>query len=143
MWNLLPQALEQRYLHDALEEEVHRFKEMGRGNARFALSGSRRELASEVQVALLRICQESLTNIHKHAEATDVEVSLVYQADSVKLGVRDNGKGFDQANMISGEGKGGFGLHGMRQRARMLRGALTVSSQEGQGTRVEVTIPTT
>ena len=115
---------------------------MGRGNATFALSGSRRELASEVQVALLRICQESLTNIHKHAEATDVEVSLVYKADSVKLGVRDNGKGFDQANVTSGEGKGGFGLYGMRQRARMLRGALTVSSQEGEGTQVEVTIPT-
>ncbi|MDP6455317.1 MAG: ATP-binding protein [SAR202 cluster bacterium] len=94
-----------------------------------------------MQAALLRICQESLTNIRKYAEATEVSVQLTFGGDSVSISVADNGTGFDPDNVIIGDGQGGFGLTAMRQRARLLRGNIEIISAPGQGTRVEATIP--
>ncbi len=142
VWNLLPKALEQRPLDSALEEEVRLFNSASHERASFSVSGHRRELPSDVQAALLRICQESLTNIRKHAQAASVEVTLAYQHDAVRLKVRDDGKGFDPDARKSQPGLGGFGLTGMQQRARLLRGVIEVASEKGRGTRVEVTIPT-
>ena len=141
VWNLLPQALEESPLHEALQVEVQRFNSTGDAIASFALSGDRRQLPGDVQAALFRICQESLTNIRKHAEATQVSVNLAFERDSVRLEIGDNGMGFDaSAPRTRGRG-GGFGLTGMQQRARLLRGELNVSSRQG-GTKVEVIIPT-
>ena len=142
VWALLPRALEERPVDVALQEEVHRFAATGQEKATFRLSGQRRELPSNVQVALLRVCQESLTNVRRHAGATEVTVVLTFSPESVCLGVQDNGTGFD-FEAARGEGRqSGFALTGMEERARLLRGALNVSSQQGKGTLVEVRIPT-
>ncbi|MDP6801164.1 MAG: sensor histidine kinase, partial [SAR202 cluster bacterium] len=142
VWNLLPQALEDTPLHEALQGEVHRFNLAGDARANFALSGDRRQITGDIQAALFRICQESLTNIRKHAAATEVSVSLAFQRDAVRLEIEDNGKGFDVSAPRSRGTGGGFGVNGMQQRARLLRGELTVTSQPGAGAKVEVTIPT-
>ncbi len=143
VWNLLPQALEQRSLEAALEDEVRRFQDIGREKARFTLTGARRELRPDVQSALLRICQESLTNIRRHAKAAEVDVALSFEADCVRLHVRDNGVGFD-TGARRGEvkpGGGGFGLYAMEQRVRLVGGSLLVRSKKGEGTSIEVTVP--
>ena len=142
VWNLLPRALEQRPLRQALQEEVRRRFDSVAEMTHFTVSGDERELSSDVQTALLRICQESLTNIKKHARAREVNVELAFQRDTVYLGVWDNGVGFDvEATKNEGRQRG-FGLIGMEQRAGLLRGSLTVTSEIDQGTRVEVRIPT-
>jgi PAS domain S-box-containing protein len=142
VWGLLPHALEERPLDAALREEIRRFSAVGRERASFSLSGNRRELPSNVQAALLRICQESLTNVRRHAMATEVEVALTFYTEAVCLGVRDNGGGFDP-EAVKGRGRqGGFGLTGMEERARLQRGTLEVRSHKGKGTLVEVKIPT-
>ena len=143
VWDLVPQALEQRSLETALEEEVRRFPTGGQEKVSFTVSGERRELPSNVQVALLRICQESLTNVRRHAKATEVKVNLSFYPESVRLAVQDNGIGFDIEAARSPDRQGGFGSFGMEQRARLLGGTLSVTSQKGEGTTVEVAMPTT
>ena len=100
-------------------------------------------MSSSVQTALLRICQEALTNVSRHAAATQVSVKMAFHADAVHLEVRDNGKGFDLAGTRGNhEPGGGFGLMGMEQRARQLGGTINVDSERGKGTVVEARIPT-
>ncbi len=141
VWNLLPKSLEDKSLEEALEQEVASWAEGGGEKAVFELSGKRWELPSEIQTALLRICQESLTNVRRHAKATHVRVSLTLSAESARLMVEDDGQGFDLEDAPDQREDGGFGMAGMEQRARLLGGVLTVSTSKGGGCLVEVNIP--
>ena len=142
VWGLLPKALEQRSLDAAIEQAADSWTTDGPENVTISLSGGKRELPSDAQTTLLRICQESLTNIRRHAGATEVKVDLKFYPEAVSLGVQDNGKGFDFKQAKSMGTQGGFGLAGMEERARLLDGTFTVKSQNGKGTLVEVRIPT-
>ncbi len=143
VWNLLPHALEDRSLNVALREEVHRFGAEGHEKASWSLSGDIRQLPSDVQATLLRICQESLTNVRRHARATEVSVDLTFLPDAVCLAIQDNGAGFDPQRAGDISQQGGVGLTSMEQRARLVEGNFAIKSQKGKGTLIEVTIPTT
>ena len=143
MWGLLPHALERHSLDAALQEEVDLFSAGGPVAASFSVSGVRRDLPPDVQTAIFRICQESLTNVRRHAGATEVKVDMSFSPESVRLKVKDNGVGFDVDGVKArGEGRG-FGLTGMEQRATLLGGTLSVTGQNGKGAVVEVIIPIT
>jgi PAS domain S-box-containing protein len=88
-------------------------------------------------IALYRIVQESLTNVARHAAASNVEITLVREGDDYVLKVHDNGAGFD----ASVKKKNSFGLVGIRERALMLAGTVSINSQSGIGTEVVVRIP--
>lgn len=141
VWNLLPKALEERPLAEALQNEVQRFDAEGHEKAEFHLTGIKRELGASAQAAILRICQESLTNVRKHSRSTEVNVSLDFQTNAVTLAIVDNGIGISETPRTGDASGGGFGINGMHQRARLLQGILTVTGNEGQGTRVELKIP--
>ena len=142
VWNLLPEALEENPLDVIIASEVERFNGTVDSSASFSLLGVRRQLPALVQAAMLRICQESLTNIRKYADASTVKVTLDFALDAVALTVEDDGVGFDPEMVRIEEGRGGFGLTGMRQRARLLRGDVEIDSAHGRGTRVAARIPT-
>lgn len=93
-------------------------------------------LPTEVNTALYRIVQESLTNICKHAQATSVTVGLLAQAGIIHLSIEDNGKGFNPTQNTTG-----FGLQGMRERAVALGGKLNLHSQLGTGCCISVSLP--
>ena len=76
----------------------------------------------------------------RHANASEVSVTLTFCPDVVCLAVQDDGVGFDAHEAKGMDGQGGFGLTGMEQRAELLGGALVVSSQQGGGTRVELRV---
>ena len=141
VWGLMPHALEQSTLDEALREEVRRFESEGRSKIAFTQSGKRRELPPDVQTVLFRICQESLTNSRRHAEASKVDVILNYHDHEVVLSVQDNGAGFDPATVAAEKSGVSFGLTGMRQRAELIKGQLTVDSAKNQGTLVHLTVP--
>ena len=143
VWELLPKALEGRSLEAALEAEVKRYPTSGSEVASFTLRGRKRGLPENLQAALLRICQESLTNVRRYASASEVDVTLSFSAEAVALRIRDNGVGFDYQRVKNeGEGRlGGFGLPGMEQRVQLLRGSFEVTSTKGEGTLVEVVLP--
>lgn len=141
VWGLMPQALERSTLDTALREEVRRFGDEGRAKISFTDSGKRRELPPDVQTVLLRVCQESLTNIRRHAEASEVTVALNYSAHEVRLSVQDNGVGFDPPTVQIDKQGTSFGMIGMRQRAEQIKGQISIDSAKNQGTAVRLTIP--
>ena len=142
VWDLLPQTLEEESLTDAIKGEVDRFAGRGTETANFDVSGATIPTPSEVDAALLRICQEALMNVRKYAQASRVDVILRYGGDSVTLTVHDNGAGFEPSGIPSADGEtsGGFGLTSMRQRASLLGGTFDIKSERGHGTQITATI---
>lgn len=98
--------------------------------------GAAQPLPVDLATAVYRILQESLTNIARHSQATEVSVALTYQPHQLQLQVEDNGQGFEPAQNTSG-----FGLQGMRERAAALGGELSLESQPEQGCRLQVQLP--
>jgi two-component system NarL family sensor kinase len=94
-------------------------------------------LPLRVEAELFKVVQEALTNIRRHAHATQVEVRLQRAEDHTILSVQDNGVGFLPATSDDGR----HGLLGMRERVKLLGGRLNVRSRPGRGTRITVTIP--
>jgi PAS domain S-box-containing protein len=88
--------------------------------------------------AVFRIVQESLVNVGKHAQASEVTVSVKREGDFVTLAVQDNGKGFSP---LAPRKPNSLGLMGLRERAQLLKGTSRIESAPGKGTRVEVRIP--
>jgi len=136
VWALRPSALEKRRLSDALRREARILSDEGRLQITCHISGAAEELPVAVEEALLRICQESLTNIRRHADATRAQVRLIFDNNHVKLSVRDDGVGFDPT--VAHEGS--FGLIGIVERAHSCGGTAHISSTPGEGTLVEVDI---
>ncbi|MFC2050313.1 histidine kinase [Chloroflexota bacterium] len=142
VWNLRPQALEQLPLVEAIKQEVDKFRQNVEVNVELTISDIRRDLPPEIEACLLRIFQESLTNVRRHAKATEVEVSLTFDESAVGLNIRDNGVGFRPRTADSEKKRDTFGLISMRERARGLGGTFEVQSRRGKGTLVKVVIPT-
>jgi signal transduction histidine kinase len=96
------------------------------------------EAGPDLCTALFRVLQESLTNVARHAHASQVRISLTEADGVVRLEVHDDGKGIDPAPP---GGRKSFGLLGMRERAAMLGGNVTINSNPGAGTSVLLAIP--
>ncbi len=141
---LRPAALDELGLKPALEAL------MRRTSARFGLeidanldlayaSGRKpTRLAEDIESTAYRLVQEALNNVVKHAEAERVQVEVVEDDESVRLTVRDDGKGFDTSGA-----DGGFGLIGMQERVELVGGRLAIDSTPGGGTVVCAELPAT
>jgi signal transduction histidine kinase len=103
--------------------------------------GELRRLPPEMETALFRMCQETLSNVARHAQASAVLVQVGVEGNDVVIEVEDDGKGFDPAAASRREGRRPWGLMGIRERAEILGGTATIDSAPGQGTRVQVRIP--
>jgi signal transduction histidine kinase len=96
----------------------------------------------ETQNNIYRILQESLKNIGKHAKATRISGSISTAGGNLIMEVVDNGQGFKVEEVLARPGpERGLGLTAMLERARQIGGALEISSQIGQGTRIKLTLP--
>ncbi|NWF80973.1 MAG: sensor histidine kinase [Chloroflexi bacterium] len=136
VWLLAAPALEGPALGAALAELVCRFSERSGVAAAYRHEGPALSLASERAVQVLRIVQEALQNVEKHAQARTVEVVTRTAADgAVAVLVRDDGRGFDPASPAAAP-DGGFGLPSLRERARLAGGQLVIASRPGHGTTV-------
>jgi two-component system CheB/CheR fusion protein len=93
----------------------------------------------EIATALFRVTQESLQNVFKHAQATDVMVRLSGSSKGIGVSVRDNGKGFEVASHQAH--RTGIGLMSMQERARLLGGFSRIRSCSANGTKVGIWIP--
>ena len=133
---LRPEALQRADLGNALQALLRRAEASGTLHACFATIGDKIPLPGEVESELLRIAQEGVTNVLKHASAQRVELNLVFDANAVSLSIADDGVGFDPRLHHDG-----FGLLGMRERAERIGARLLVSSRPAQGTRVETVMP--
>jgi signal transduction histidine kinase/ligand-binding sensor domain-containing protein len=108
---------------------------------RVAVEGQARDLHPILRDEIYKIAAEALRNAFHHAQAKQVEVEVRYDHDEFRLRVRDDGKGID-AYVLSSRGvQGHYGLHGMRERAALIRGKLVVWSEVDAGTEVELRVP--
>lgn len=107
----------------------------------FSEQGASEKIDHAIVHHLLRIYEEALSNIIKHAHATSIEVVLDFTSQEVQLQIRDNGCGFEAASFKVPR-NGHFGLLGIDERVSTLCGTLSIDSAPGRGTRVLVTIPT-
>ena len=96
------------------------------------------DLARDRSTATFRILQETLTNVARHAQASRVDIALTREDDNLVLKIKDNGKGITEYDIA---GSGSFGLIGMRERAQIVGGGLSITGTPGHGTLVTVTIP--
>jgi signal transduction histidine kinase len=105
----------------------------------FASEGNPHPLSGEVRQQLLRIGREAIGNAAQHAGASHIEALLIFKAHHICLRVTDDGCGFDlsQAERLPGH----FGLSTMRERAARVRGSIKIRSGLGQGTSIEVSVP--
>lgn len=125
-------------LVNALEKLVNRFEQESGVKGFFHREGRALLLSSAEEMQVLRIAQESLANIRKHARAHTVRVLLSARADgSLALLIEDDGVGFENAAKIGQPGEH-IGLSIMEERARRLGGNLRIESEPGEGTRVEL-----
>ncbi len=134
---LRPKVLDDFGLVPALERLTDLFGSQTGIRVRFESSVGDERLPSEVETALYRIVQESLTNIVKHSRASSISVLLVRKPGAVAAVIEDDGEGFDPANSRDG----GFGLEGMRERVGLLDGRLHVESAPGAGTSLFAEVP--
>lgn len=96
------------------------------------------KVSSQISIGLFRIYQESLTNVAKHAKATEINASIEKIGENIQMIVSDNGNGFDVSKAAT---KKSLGLISMRERALMMDGSCEICSQPGKGTSIILKIP--
>jgi signal transduction histidine kinase len=133
---LRPSALDDFGLAAALERLTRSFAEQTGIAVDFEAALPDERLPEEVETALYRIVQESLTNVVKHARASRVSILLARTSGSVKAVIEDDGRGIDH-----GAGEGGFGLVGISERLSLLGGRLEIESSPGAGTTIAAEVP--
>ena len=140
-YDLHPHTLDRLGLRRALESVAARFAAASDIDITAAVEDVDGVLSKEKEINLFRIAQECLNNLLRHSGARTARVTVRRLEDSVELVVEDDGKGFDPAAPGSGEARGGFGLPGMRERARLLGGTVSVRTGAGAGTTITTRIP--
>jgi signal transduction histidine kinase len=136
---LRPVALDKLGLAAALRQLIERFGRQYNLSVQAEMAGWEGvHLSPEIEIALYRIVQEALTNVARHAQASNAAVILERHDDRVQMIIEDNGVGFDPA---APPPRGRLGLFGMRERVTALGGRLTVESAAGKGTTLYVEVP--
>lgn len=140
---LRPTMLDNIGLLPALRWHARQFEAMHPGiGIEVQVGEEPRRLPPELEIALYRICQESLNNVAKHARARQVRIELRWTPALLTFSVRDDGIGFDFEHWRdAGSAPRGFGILGMRERIADLGGLFEVASRPGKGTEVRVELP--
>ncbi len=132
---LHPPLLDELGFAAAIRIYAEGFNNRGRFNVQIDVPDDLPRLPEQVETALFRIVQESMTNIHRHSGASKARISLTISDGGLRLEVADNGRGFDPEKLQSP----GVGLASIRERVHELHGSLEI--QEGNGSRLIATVP--
>ncbi len=136
-FQLRPTALDDLGLPAAIERLVHEWQKRHQIPADSVVHLGDQRLPENVETALFRIIQEALTNVARHAEARNVSVLVERRANEVVAVVEDDGKGLELADLARGR----LGVAGMRERAELLGGKMTIESSTSSGTSLFIQIP--
>ncbi len=152
MWALRPELFARASLSQVLDDLLQQWSAESAVSGRFVVTGTPCILLPEVEVLLLRVAQEGLTNIRKHASAAHVVLTLSYLGDVVALDVQDDGRGFEYARLKECQSiafshkhplSGHFGLKTMCERIEQCNGTFSLESTCGEGTVLAITLPVT
>jgi signal transduction histidine kinase len=127
-------------LKKSIESQIGYIKRVGKYNIQFNVSGEPKLLTETKEIILFRIVQEAISNIIRHATATDIYISLNYCINFLGLQIRDNGIGFNLQDQTSGL-KVINGINNMQQRAKLIEAVFEMESQPGTGTLITINTP--
>lgn len=136
--SLRPSVLDTFGIAAAIEMEIEEFEKRTGISCIFTHAPTIAEAPPDISIALFRIFQETLANITKHAQASEVEVLMHDRDGGIELQVRDNGRGLTDADRSKPRS---FGLRGIRERVEYFGGSVSIESPGGKGTRIGVFIP--
>jgi len=143
VFDLHPQQLDRLGLTGAISDLLDRIASVNNWQLTKRLDELDGVFPKDAENSLYRIVQESVNNISKHAEATNVMVSLWRKTDQIELILMDDGKGFAVYETVDWSRQSGFGLKSIFERAKLLGGQATIESIEGQGTEIRLRLPLT
>jgi len=139
---LRPSLLDDLGLIPALRSLAKGLQESDGIDTDLKVLGGERRFSPEVESLLFRIVQEALSNIKRHAQASEAQVVMELAEDRIKVTISDNGRGFELSGRVDGLPRSGkLGLAGVQERARLLGGTLEVKSTPGKGTTLIVEVP--
>ena len=139
---LYPRCLTSKELIPKVKCYIEEFKVRTGINVNLKIVGEERGLTSSAQIAIFRVIQEALNNVHKHADADGVDVELCLKRKEIECSVIDNGKGFLVEEAIESMPETDcFGLMGMHERVGLINGTLDIVSEPGKGTKIKVKVP--
>jgi signal transduction histidine kinase len=133
-------ALDNEDLASALSSAASQWAEGTAVRIQIQVNGNRRKLPEQIVQNVLRVAQEAVTNALKHANPETIWVNLEMEVSTLRVSVRDDGRGFHHSDSFSASA-GHFGLVGMSERAQRVGGQLRICSQVGTGTEVEIQVP--
>lgn len=122
---------------DAITDYAEEFGQVSGIKVSVTIDGMLPSVGPKVRVELLRVVQEALNNVRKHAHAQDVRILIGEREGGIAASIEDTGAGFDATRTLEGH----FGLEIMRERAESVGGTIEIDSREGSGTRVSVWVP--
>ena len=140
IFDLRPQALDDLGLLPTLKRYIADYEERYQLPVRLITLGLDKRLEPYLEVTLFRLIQEALTNIRKHAKASDVIVKLEISSSFVTAQIKDNGQGFD-LEAVQNKSHDSYGLIHMRERVELINGEFSINTQPGRGTEVLARIP--
>ena len=110
-------------------------------NVRLEIPEDLGRLPHDMELAIFRIVQESLTNVHRHSQAKNARIRLLRSQSTLSLGIQDDGQGIPADKLAEVQSQGaGLGLRGMRERIRQFRGEMKIDSND-QGTGISIAFP--
>lgn len=140
--DLHPPTLEKEGLVLALRHYIAKYERSSGIECPLYVDGRPIRLPLELEMAVYRIVQEALTNIRKHANASTADIHLKFCSDKLTVDVTDNGKGFELYKTLQSTSIGThLGLQGMKERAKMVGGTLSINTSPGKGTTIGLTVP--
>lgn len=144
IYDLRPMSIDDLGLRPTLQKYIENFSTEHSIRIDFRVKGDDNRIKdSNIALAIFRVVQESLNNIHKHANATHVSIQIECTEKTIMLRIKDDGKGFDVSTLhdIDREGKSGFGILGMKERIELLEGDFIIDSVINSGTTIRVRLP--
>src|SRR5690348_12006345 len=140
--DLRPSALDDLGLLPALRWYIKEYQQKCGIEVELTTSGFKERLSPEMETAVYRIAQESLTNTAKHAHAHKVRIAMSEDGKTLRMHIRDDGQGFDAEAVLKTPWQDrGLGLAGMLERASLLGGNVRITSRRGEGARIDAMIP--
>ena len=133
--NLMPAALMELGLKEALEDMILKINESKLLNIKFRVAGIEDRLPAPIEVAVYRIIQEVINNMIKHSRADQIEVNVVGKGNTLHLSISDNGVGFEKEMITKSKG---LGWKSVFSRIAMLKGNIEVDTQPGKGTNINI-----
>ncbi len=141
IYNLRPMSFDDIGIDTAIERNLAKLQESTDTRINYYVQGSSDKMTTVMGLTLLRIIYEASSNAINHANASEVNIRLVYQDDHVDLTIDDDGDGFDAQNLKVGDDHTGFGLPIMKERVFLLSGKMEIDSKPNEGTHIRIEIP--